>query len=1031
MNELHGVGWILICAALVFVMQAGFICLESGLVRSKNSINVAIKKTMDICLSGAVFWTIGYGIMYGESYQGIVGTSKFFFDDIGSPWLASFFIFQVMFCSTTTTIVSGVVAERMRFWAYLMIAVIVSGFVYPVAGHWIWGGAGGGETLGWLANLGFIDFAGSTVVHSVGGWIALAAAIVVGPRIGRFGKGGCVIRGNNIPIAALGTLLLWFGWFGFNGGSTFELNEHVPGILINTCISAMFGGLFCMLVSNWVKGQLDALTAMNGIIAGLVSITASCHIVVPSSAAIIGAVAGGIAVFGIRILERMEIDDAVGAIPAHLFAGIWGTLAVALFAEHQYLAEGVGRWQQFQVQSTGVVCVSIYAFGLSLVLLRIINNYYPLRINVAGEIQGLNISEHGETTEILDLLVEMEEQTAKGDFTKKVNEESTGEVGQIARQYNNVLNRVNQEIRGRQNALDALFQSEARKSAIMEAALDAIITINYQGDIIEFNAAAEKTFGYSRSSIIGLKVSNVILQKERREEFEQMLALGFTGGDKWVLDRRVSATLIRIHDTEFPAELAITDTKRKAVSEYTLHLRDITQQRRIQNRLQHLARNDHLTGLSNRGYFLEKLQYFLKHMQEPGGEIGLMFLDLDGFKVINDTLGHAAGDYLLKIVSDRLREQIREEDLLARWGGDEFILALIGSANTDVLESKATALLTAVKTPLTLAGNEVSVSVSIGIAQYPACGSTAGDLVRCGDLAMFRAKKNGRNNFQFFTLDMEKKANERFNYKNDLRRALSNEEFFLEYQPQIDVNTGLICGVEALVRWLHPERGRVAPIEFIPIMENTGMIVDLGEWVLKQACQQNRLWQSLGCPPMRIAVNLSGRHFLQKNFSVYVSAILNETGLAAEYLELEITETVLAEDTEQCVKVMDELKEFGVKLSVDDFGTGYSSLSYLKSFPIDLLKIDRSFVDQCDINSEDGALCSAIIALAKNLRLKTIAEGVETPEQLRFLQSYGCDYYQGYLFSKPVCADDISKLLFGKVNNLVAETKTNDETSLR
>ncbi|MCZ6733710.1 MAG: ammonium transporter, partial [Gammaproteobacteria bacterium] len=402
------VAWILVCAALVMLMQAGFSCLESGLVRSKNSINVAAKNFADFCLSSAIFWLFGFAFMFGATYGGVFGTSGFFFDETANPWLMAFFIFQLGFCGTATTIVSGAVAERMRFTGYLVIATILSAVIYPIIGHWVWGSAGGATPGGWLEGMGFIDFAGSTVVHSVGGWIALAAIIIIGPRIGRFGKNAVPIHGHDIPIVTLGVFLLWFGWFGFNGGSTLGLTPEVPTIIVNTTISGAFGGLVALGLSWRMTGRPDVTMIMNGSLAGLVGITASAHIMAPWAAVSIGCIAG-VVMYGVtELLERLELDDVVGAVPVHLGAGIWGTLAVAIFGDPEALGTGLGRWEQLMVQALGVGAGFVWAFGVGFILLWLFNRWYPLRIDPEGERIGLNVAEHGASTEILDLLTEMD-----------------------------------------------------------------------------------------------------------------------------------------------------------------------------------------------------------------------------------------------------------------------------------------------------------------------------------------------------------------------------------------------------------------------------------------------------------------------------------------------------------------------------------------------------------------------------------------------------------------------------------------------
>jgi len=459
--------WILICAALVMLMQAGFSCLESGMVRTKNSINVAAKNFADFCLSSAIFWLFGFGLMFGISANGLFGTSGFLFDTT-NPWLMAFFIFQLGFCGTATTIVSGAVAERMRFGGYLVVAIIISAVIYPVIGHWVWGSAAGIKPGGWLEQMGFIDFAGSTVVHSVGGWISLAAIIIIGPRIGRFGSKRTPIHGHDIPIVTLGVFLLWFGWFGFNGGSTLGLTPVVPTIIVNTTISGAFGGVVALALAWRLDGQPDVTMIMNGSLAGLVGITASAHIMTPLAAVVIGSIAAVFMYVVTILLERFEIDDVVGAVPVHLSAGIWGTLAVAIFADPEKWGTGLGRWEQLVVQAIGIGATFVWAFGVGFVLLWLINRWVPLRIDPRGERIGLNVAEHGASTEILDLLTDMDTQRRANDYSQPVNVEPHTEIGQIARQYNRVLADINAEQTRRELATESLKQQTKSLQLLQE-----------------------------------------------------------------------------------------------------------------------------------------------------------------------------------------------------------------------------------------------------------------------------------------------------------------------------------------------------------------------------------------------------------------------------------------------------------------------------------------------------------------------------------------------------------------------------------
>jgi ammonium transporter len=434
--------WLLVCAALVLFMQAGFTAVESGLLRSKNSVNVAIKNFANFLVAASLFWLFGFGLMFGADADGLVGSSSFFFDS-DRAFLAAFFVFQLGFIGTATTLMSGAVAERMRFGGYLVLATFVAAITYPTFGHWAWGTAAlagqSGGSDGWLKELGFMDFAGSTVVHSVGGWMALAAIIILGPRIGRFGAGAVPIRGHDLPVTTIGVFVLWVGWYGFNGGSTLALTAEVPIVILNTTLAAAFGGLVGMTLTWLLDRRPDVVVIMNAALAGLVGITASANIMTPWQAALIGGVAA-VVMQGVTLgLERLRIDDAVGAVPVHLGAGIWGTLAVALLGDVNSFPAASGRLEQLGIQFVGVGACFVWSFGVGFVVLSLINRRFPFRVDREGEIAGLNIAEHGASTEIGGLLADMDEQRRSGDFARPIHVEPNTEVGQIAAEYNRVL----------------------------------------------------------------------------------------------------------------------------------------------------------------------------------------------------------------------------------------------------------------------------------------------------------------------------------------------------------------------------------------------------------------------------------------------------------------------------------------------------------------------------------------------------------------------------------------------------------------
>ncbi|MDX0884170.1 EAL domain-containing protein [Sinorhizobium medicae] len=443
------------------------------------------------------------------------------------------------------------------------------------------------------------------------------------------------------------------------------------------------------------------------------------------------------------------------------------------------------------------------------------------------------------------------------------------------------------------------------------------------------------------------------------------------------------------------------------------HLAGIAiERKRAEDRISFLAHHDALTGLPNRVLFEEQVDGMLEEIRERDQCAVLAFLDLDNFKLINDSLGHAAGDELLKAVAGRMRASVRKADFVVRVGGDEFIILLNGlPKERDIVLSRLEDIRSAIAMPLQLQGRSLQVSCSMGVACFPNQGRTAGELLANADMAMYRAKELGRDNIQVFTEEMAARAHERLQWQEELREALAGEEFLLHFQPQMNLGTGRIFAAEALLRWNHPVRGIISPSVFIPLAEETGLIVPIGDWALRAACRQLKAWQDAGLPPLIISVNVSARQFRERNWASRVAEILKETGLEARYLELELTESLIMQDVPGAIATMHALEAIGVHLAIDDFGTGYSSLSALKRFPVRRLKIDRSFVTDIPLDADDMAITSAIISLAQKLGLRVIAEGVESEAQVEFLQKAGCDEIQGYFFSRPLSAEAFESLL--------------------
>ena len=477
--------WVLTASALVFVMRAGFAMLESGLVRSKNAINVTVKVITDLGVALMVFWPFGFALMFGNSFHGLFGTTLFS-PHFTAVWPAVFFLFHAMFVSTSATIMSGAVAERIRYGSYIAVTFLFSSLIYPVFGHWAWNNAPFGGNPGWLVNLGFVDFAGSTVVHSIGGWMSVAVLLVLKPRAGRYNADGSVNRvtGSNTQNAVLGTILLWFGWIGFNGGSTLGMTPDVPMIVLNTCLAGA-AGLVIALIAGWkIRGYADVGCIANGALAGLVGITASCAYVTEWQSILIGAVAAVVMLFVEWFLDKLKIDDAVGAVPVHLGAGIWGTIAVGLFGDLALMKTGHGRLGQIGVQMIGVAAAAVWAFGVAYIIIRIINRIKPIRVSAEDEQRGLNISEHNASTEIYDLSAVLDEQSRTGNLSLRAPVEPFTEVGQIAAQYNSVIATLEENLIAKSDYL-----------GILGNVTDGLFLIDRENCISQhYSAALEKIF---------------------------------------------------------------------------------------------------------------------------------------------------------------------------------------------------------------------------------------------------------------------------------------------------------------------------------------------------------------------------------------------------------------------------------------------------------------------------------------------------------------------------------------------------------
>jgi Amt family ammonium transporter len=1117
-HDPHDLLWIALCAALVFVMQAGFLCLESGLTRSKNSINVAAKNVVDFAVAALGYWAVGFGLMFGATTAGWLGASHFGLvggipDDAA---LLSFLLFQLMFCATATTIVAGAVAERMRFGAYLGISALVSVVIYPVFGHWAWGGTWGLSEPGWLASLGFVDFAGSTVVHSVGGWVALVAVILIGPREGRFGAGEPprVIPAGNLPVAMLGVLLLGFGWLGFNGGSTLAFDARVPAVLLHTMLAAAAGCLAGLLLGRLWYGYYEILYGINGMIAGLVSITAGAHAVSAPDAALIGVAGAALMAWSNEKLLQWRIDDAVGAIPAHLVAGAWGTLAVGLFGDLDRLGTGLDRLQQIGVQLLGITVCGLWCAAVAWLVLRWWHRGGGLRVDADAEHVGLNVAEHGARNELVVLLDAMEAQRRSGDVRQRVPEEPYTEVGQIAGAYNRVM--------------ATLEQVTLQTVAILRDMRDGVLTFTPDGRITSLNPGAEKLLGVAAREAVGqplpellqragctpapgierlcragarmelrvmrpgsdrrfyeLAVSEgasvdgsrytgtlrdtserkqVEAQLQRERDIAQVTLASIANGvittdeagviqylnpvaatlTGWsaeeargqpvttvyrsideaggkslpnpvaeVLRRgQVSArhehvVLRRRDDTSVP----VIDTAAPIRSRdgfllgAVLVFHDVTVTLNLARELSHQAAHDALTGIPNRREFERRLAELVDEAAEPDAPHVVCYLDLDQFKVVNDTCGHVAGDELLRQVTQLIRGLLRTGDTLARLGGDEFGLILRSCPVERAIPIAERIREAIADFRFAWEGQSFAIGVSVGIVPTTSTGRDLRALLAAADAACYAAKEAGRNRVHVFQPDDAQVLAQRgqMQWVARLLAALDEDRLRLYVQPVVPLHAGDGAPPhhEILLRLV--EGGEIAPPgAFLPAAERYGLMPRVDHWVVHNtlAWLGDRLRQH-GRIEGVYAINLSGASLSDERFRQTLRATLEEVRLPPGVLCFEITETAAVANLTKVVQFIEEVKALGCLFSLDDFGSGLSSFAYLKSLPVDYLKIDGSFVKDIDDDPMDFAMVQAIHSIGHVMGLRTIAEYVSSEAILRRLREIGVDYGQGYHLGRP------------------------------
>ncbi len=992
--------WLMTAAALVLMMQAGFLLLEAGMVRSKNSINVAQKNLLDFVFGVIAFAAVGFMIAFGASSWLPFGfDGEYFLLRDLTPWEAGFFVFQVMFCGTAATIVSGAVAERMKLVAYIIGSLVLSTLIYPIFVHWAWGAALGPNSGAFLGNLGFVDFAGSTVVHATGGWISLAACMVIGPRLGRYDAMGRPVRiaGHSPVLSTTGALLLFFGWIGFNGGSTLHASADVAPIILNTVLAGGIGTCVGYVLGHIQDGVVLPEKSLSGMLGGLVAVTAGCHILEPGGAMLVGAIGGLVAIAANDILERrLKIDDAVGAIGVHAFAGVAGTLLLALLAPVDRLPAG-SRFDQLYIQVFGAALNFYWSFGLGYLFFAALDRVMHIRVTADVEEIGLNVSEHGSRLgvgHVEQALTDLVGGTA--DLRHRLPVHAGDEAEKLTALFNRLMDNIEAEERAREElrALKRDHEEAERVTALANATFEAIV-IHDSGTIVDGNKQLAELLGLPMEEVIGRSIFDFVTEEEIGRVDE--LADGAAEFNREI-------TLTRGDGERIPIEARGRSIVYRGKTMRIGCLVDLRERKLAESHIRYLALHDPLTGLPNRALFNEKLAESV--LAAPmGNGCAVIMVDLDHFKDVNDVHGHPAGDAVIRETAHRLQAILGRHDVAARLGGDEFAVILMNINFRAQVEDACRRLVQAFRSPFELPGGDrVKCGVSIGAALCPEHAESAEELIGRADIALYHAKNSGRNTFKLFKAGMNELIEKRRALEIDMDAALSRNEYELFLQPRVTAQTARIDSYEALIRWRHPERGLVPPGDFVPVAEVSGRIIALGEWVITEACRilaETRI--------ERLSINVSPLQFRHGEFQRRLGDIVRASGVDPARLELEITENVLIDDDRRALQILTELKAEGFSIALDDFGTGYSSLSYLSRYPFDAIKIDRSFVSNLAEDESAAAIVHSIIDLGTRLGMRIVAEGVETIEQAVFLARSGCDELQGYLLGKPMPLSEVAQ----------------------
>ena len=995
MSELNSVNtlWVVFATILVFGMQNGFLLLEGGHVRAKNSINVAQKNLVDWMITTMLFLTFGFTLMYGV---GVPLTG-------GSYPQPTDFLFQLAFSATAATIVSGGVAERLTFKGYLILVALTSGLVYPLLGRLVWGDVFNSDNWAGLSSIGFIDFAGATVVHSLGAWVALGAILAIGPRRGRFNADGTprIIPSSNTVLSLSGALLLVFGWLGFNAGMIPVESNLLQTVLLFTLVGAAFGSLTGMVYGLWRdKGVANPDRLKTALIGGLVAGSASINHMNLLEAIIVGSIGGLIATVCAEILlKKCKLDDPLDVVSAHGASGLTGTIAVAFVAPQTALVQG-SRLLQLTVQTGVGVTLLVLISSTTFFLVKTARKFVRIRVSAEEEYLGLNLTEHGAAVggEKLKqtLLMRLENEKTTHEQIALGNNDENADLAQIIDlltkqnedtnfQLQESLNRFSQFA---EVASDWLWETDENNRICFVTVTDSdpMTILNDQAvgkllsDTFIFNQAMQE------------KVAKIISNRENFDFIEAEIP--------FLEENRVT---IHVELRGHP----VFDMNGKFRG-YRGSVVDVTARKAAEARATFLAMHDELTRLPSRRALNASLPQMLKSADKNQTCVSLAGIDLDGFKKINDSFGHAIGDELLKLVASRLTQNMTGNCSVYRTGGDEFIFIindLTPNSSVDYAREKCEQLLERLSKPYIVDTLTLEIGASIGISFYPAHNTNVRDLTRMADLALYSAKGHGKGRVVIYEDHMDRDEEMRKTMRKELENAISKNQFFFEYQPIANLSTGAIEGIETLIRWHHPERGSILPSGFIPLAEKLDFSEEIFNHVIETSCEfALDLTKHAQLPEnnLKLALNLSASQFTNQDFSETLSGKIHNQGMVPAAIELELTSAGLADLSGAGTAVMHDLWSRGYTLVVDDFGSGQLPIDHLIKSAINKIKINRKLVNQLDKDERTQNIIRSVIALCNREGITVCASGVENAEQLSILRDCGCHQVQGYYIAKPM-----------------------------